>query len=54
MKKAGIIGGIGPASTLDYYSGIIKGVRSCQRLRITEACHQQRVKHDGDDRLCCV
>ena len=28
MKKAGIIGGIGPASTLDYYDGIIKGVRS--------------------------
>lgn len=23
MKKAGIVGGIGPASTLDYYSGII-------------------------------
>ena len=28
MKKAGIIGGIGPASTLDYYDGIIKGVRA--------------------------
>ena len=28
MKKAGIIGGIGPASTLDYYSGIINGVRA--------------------------
>ncbi|SHH83964.1 aspartate racemase [Sporobacter termitidis DSM 10068] len=27
MKKAGIVGGIGPASTLDYYSGIINGVR---------------------------
>ena len=27
MKKAGIIGGIGPASTLDYYSGIINGCR---------------------------
>ena len=27
MKKAGIIGGIGPVSTLDYYSGIINGVR---------------------------
>jgi aspartate racemase len=27
MKKAGIIGGIGPASTLDYYGGIIGGVR---------------------------
>ena len=27
MKKAGIIGGIGPASTLDYYSGIVNGVR---------------------------
>ncbi len=26
MKKAGIVGGIGPASTLDYYDGIIKGV----------------------------
>jgi aspartate racemase len=28
MKKAGIVGGIGPASTLDYYDGIIKGVRA--------------------------
>jgi len=28
MKKAGIIGGIGPASTLDYYRGIIDGYRS--------------------------
>ena len=28
MKKSGIIGGIGPASTLDYYSGIIDGVRA--------------------------
>ncbi len=28
MRKAGIIGGIGPASTLDYYDGIIKGVLS--------------------------
>jgi aspartate racemase len=27
MKKGGIIGGIGPASTLDYYSGIISGYR---------------------------
>jgi aspartate racemase len=27
MKKVGIIGGIGPASTLDYYSGIISGYR---------------------------
>ena len=27
MKKVGIIGGIGPASTLDYYSGIINGCR---------------------------
>ncbi len=27
MKKVGIIGGIGPASTLDYYNGIISGVR---------------------------
>ncbi len=27
MKKVGIVGGIGPASTLDYYDGIIKGVR---------------------------
>jgi len=25
MKKVGIIGGIGPASTLDYYTGIING-----------------------------
>jgi len=28
MKKTGIIGGIGPASTLDYYSGIINGYRA--------------------------
>ena len=28
MKKTGIIGGIGPASTLDYYSGIMNGYRS--------------------------
>lgn len=27
MKKVGIIGGIGPVSTLDYYSGIINGFR---------------------------
>jgi aspartate racemase len=27
LKKVGIIGGIGPASTLDYYSGIIDGYR---------------------------
>lgn len=27
MKKAGIVGGLGPASTLDYYSGIIDGFR---------------------------
>ena len=27
MKKVGIIGGIGPASTLDYYSGIINKYR---------------------------
>ena len=28
LKKAGIVGGIGPASTHDYYSGIINGVRA--------------------------
>ena len=28
MKKVGIIGGIGPVSTLDYYSGIINGYRA--------------------------
>jgi len=28
MKKVGIVGGIGPASTLDYYSGIINGFRA--------------------------
>jgi aspartate racemase len=28
LKKVGIIGGIGPASTLDYYSGIIDGYRA--------------------------
>jgi aspartate racemase len=27
MKKVGIVGGIGPASTPDYYLGIIKGYR---------------------------
>jgi len=27
MKKNGIVGGIGPVSTLDYYSGIINGCR---------------------------
>lgn len=27
MRKAGIVGGIGPASTLDYYKGIIAGCR---------------------------
>ncbi|QDR83185.1 aspartate/glutamate racemase family protein [Sporomusa termitida] len=31
MKKAGIIGGIGPASTLDYYSGIIEGYRAARQ-----------------------
>ena len=28
MKKIGIIGGIGPASTLDYYSGVVSGYRA--------------------------
>ena len=28
MRKVGIIGGIGPASTLDYYNGIINGFRA--------------------------
>ena len=28
MKKVGIVGGIGPVSTLDYYSGIISGIRA--------------------------
>jgi len=28
MKKIGIVGGIGPVSTLDYYSGIISGCRA--------------------------
>ncbi|MCL2625296.1 MAG: amino acid racemase [Cystobacterineae bacterium] len=27
-KKVGIVGGIGPASTLDYYSGILRGFRA--------------------------
>ncbi|SMC48875.1 aspartate/glutamate racemase family protein [Sporomusa malonica] len=27
MKKVGLVGGIGPASTLDYYKGIIDGYR---------------------------
>ena len=28
MKKAGIVGGIGPASTVDYYRGIVERVRA--------------------------
>jgi len=28
MKKVGIVGGMAPASTVDYYSGIIQGVRA--------------------------
>ena len=28
MKKVGIVGGLGPVSTMDYYSGIIHGVRA--------------------------
>jgi len=28
MKKAGIVGGLGPISTLDYYKGIIDGYRA--------------------------
>jgi len=28
VKKVGIVGGIGPVSTLDYYSGIINGCRA--------------------------
>ncbi len=28
MKKVGLVGGIGPASTLDYYRGIIEGYRA--------------------------
>lgn len=28
MKKVGLVGGIGPASTLDYYKGIIDGYRA--------------------------
>ena len=28
MKKVGIVGGLGPASTIDYYRGIIEGFRS--------------------------
>ena len=28
MKRVGIIGGLGPVSTLDYYSGIINGFRT--------------------------
>ena len=27
MKKAGVIGGLGPASTADYYMGIVRGYR---------------------------
>jgi aspartate racemase len=28
MKKSGLVGGIGPASTLDYYKGILDGYRA--------------------------
>jgi aspartate racemase len=28
MKKIGIVGGLGPVSTMDYYSGIIHGVKA--------------------------
>ena len=28
MKKIGIIGGLGPESTIDYYKGIIKSFHS--------------------------
>ena len=28
MKKVGLVGGLGPVSTMDYYSGIIHGVRA--------------------------
>ena len=28
MKKLGLVGGIGPESTLDYYKGIIAGYRA--------------------------
>jgi aspartate racemase len=28
MEKIGIVGGIGPSSTLDYYKGIINGYRA--------------------------
>ena len=28
MKKVGIVGGIGPTSTLNYYTGVISGVRA--------------------------
>jgi len=28
MKKFGLVGGIGPASTLDYYKGVIEGYRA--------------------------
>ncbi len=31
MKKAGIIGGLGPASTLDYYQDIISGYRKIMK-----------------------
>ncbi|MBC5649008.1 aspartate/glutamate racemase family protein [Christensenella tenuis] len=30
MQKAGIIGGMGPASTLDYYKGIVDGYRAAK------------------------
>jgi len=28
MKKVGIVGGLGPVSSMDFYSGIIHGVRT--------------------------
>ena len=29
MKKLGLIGGVGPESTLPYYKGIVYGVKEC-------------------------
>lgn len=37
MKKVGLVGGIGPASTLDYYNGIIEGYR--KRIGINSYPH---------------
>lgn len=38
MRKVGIVGGLGPASTLDYYRGVIEGLR-----RVDDSCYPKVV-----------